>query len=63
MMIDMWRKSTKCDKLGGCIEAGATSGIVGVRDTTEETRPYRTTLQFRPAAWEEFIATVKRVNS
>nr|MDT0662478.1 DUF397 domain-containing protein [Micromonospora sp. DSM 115978] len=54
-----WRKSTRSNGQGGaCVEvADNLPGQVHVRDSKDQTGP---SLTFQPAAWQDFIHTVKR---
>lgn len=51
-----WRKSTYSTGDGGqCVEV-ASDGMVMVRDTTDREGG---TLAFSPAAWEQFLGTIR----
>lgn len=54
-----WRKSSASFANGNCAEVGVTAGGVGVRDTQEDSHPYRITLVITPVAWREFTEKVK----
>lgn len=54
-----WRKSTFSYSNGACVEVGANTTAVNVRDTTEETHPYRITLEFTTPAWRQFVAQLR----
>lgn len=57
----IWYKSTYSGGQGGnCLEwapASVSSGVVPVRDSKDTSRPG---LRFSPAAWDAFVAAVKR---
>jgi hypothetical protein len=56
-MSDPWRKSSYSTNGGqDCVEV-AGSGAVLIRDTTDRERG--PVLRVSPAAWQEFLATVK----
>jgi hypothetical protein len=54
-----WRKSTRSSSNGGdCIEvADNLPGVVGVRDSKDQSGP---ALTFRPAQWAQFVEFAKR---
>lgn len=54
-----WRKSQRSNSQGACVETGYGPGIVGVRDTKEHGRSDRTVLEFTPAQWAAFTASLK----
>lgn len=52
-----WRKSTRSSGGDNCVEvSSAQDGTVGVRDSKD---PDGTVLEFRPAAWMNFVAQAK----
>lgn len=54
-----WRKSTYSGGSGGdCVEAGAASGLILVRDTKD--RGNGPVLRITPADWQRLTASVKR---
>lgn len=58
MTDESWRKSSYSGGSGGdCVEIGQSATIVLVRDTK---RRDGAELQFSPATWRRFIASVKR---
>ncbi|MFF0729445.1 DUF397 domain-containing protein [Streptomyces sp. NPDC004134] len=53
-----WRKSSYSGNNGGdCVEVAATPTAVPVRDSKDPDGPR---LAFSPAAWDDFLAAVKR---
>ncbi|EWM68232.1 hypothetical protein J3R08_004797 [Micromonospora sp. HB375] len=52
-----WRKSTRSNGSGDCVEvADNLPGVVGLRDSKDPRGPI---LAFDPAAWSTFVAGVK----
>ena len=51
-----WRKAKRSMNNGNCVEVASNNGVM-VRDTTDRTGPMVT---YSAAAWEKFIAGVKR---
>ncbi|MDR7300838.1 DUF397 domain-containing protein [Haloactinomyces albus] len=51
-----WRKSSRSNSGGNCVEVGRTTAAVGVRDTKDRDSA---TLVFSPGAWERFTAFLK----
>ena len=51
-----WRKSSRSNGQGQCIETASGAGTVAVRDTTNRDSG---TLTFSAAAWERFTASVR----
>jgi Domain of unknown function (DUF397) len=52
-----WRKSSYSGNGNNCVEVAGTSGLVGVRDTTDRGG---VTKVFDTLAWQRFTARVKR---
>jgi Domain of unknown function (DUF397) len=59
-MIDLvgatWRKSTRSNNGGTCVEVAATRDVVGVRDSKDQAGPV---LVFGPAEWRAFLADIR----
>jgi hypothetical protein len=59
-MIDLsraaWRKSTRSNNGGACVEVSETPDVVGVRDSKD---PGAAVLVFAPDRWRAFLAGVK----
>ncbi|PKW14119.1 DUF397 domain-containing protein [Saccharopolyspora spinosa] len=51
-----WRKSTRSASQSNCVEVGAGTDVVGVRDTKDRDGG---TLAFQSQAWASFLAAVK----
>jgi hypothetical protein len=51
-----WRKSSKSDTNGACVETAAASGIVLVRDTVNRDGGM---LAFSAGAWGAFLGTLR----
>jgi hypothetical protein len=51
-----WRKSTRSNNGGTCVEVAATRDVVGVRDSKDPAGPV---LVFSPAEWRAFVAEVR----
>lgn len=54
-----WRKPRRSFSNGNCLEAGAGSGSVLVRDTEEAGFAGRTVLAFSAGAWREFTDSLR----
>lgn len=52
-----WRKSSKSDTNGACVETATANGAVLVRDTTNRNGE---TIEFAASAWSGFLGAVKR---
>jgi hypothetical protein len=52
-----WRKSSKSDTNGACVETATANGTVLVRDTTSRNGE---TIEFTASAWSTFLGSVKR---
>nr|MDT0660661.1 DUF397 domain-containing protein [Micromonospora sp. DSM 115978] len=52
-----WRKSTRSNDGGECVEVATSATVVGVRDSKDRTGPM---LAFEPAAWTTFVASITR---
>jgi hypothetical protein len=50
-----WRKSSYSNALGECVEVGATSTMIAVRDSKDPDGPI---LTFSAPTWETFLATI-----
>jgi Domain of unknown function (DUF397) len=57
LQITAWRKSTRSNDGGNCVEVAKTSGAVAVRDSKDPTGPV---LVFTPDAWRAFIDAAKQ---
>lgn len=55
-MEPKWRKSTKSQSNGQCVEVADLPGAVGVRDSKDPTGP---ALAFTPASWKAFVSGLK----
>ncbi len=51
-----WKKSTRSNNAGNCVEVALTSSVVGTRDTKNRDGGH---LAVRPASWATFIDAVK----
>jgi hypothetical protein len=58
-LSSQWRKSSKSDTNGACVETATANGTVLVRDTTNRNGG---TIEFSAAAWFTFLGSVKRVS-
>lgn len=56
-MSDNWRKSTRSNGTGSCVETGNGSGSVLVRDTTQH--GLGPVLTFSADVWERFAASLR----
>jgi hypothetical protein len=54
--FDDWRKSSRSNGSGQCVETASKAGTVAVRDTTN--RDFGI-LVFTAGAWQEFVAGLK----
>lgn len=52
-----WRKSSRSNGSGACVEVGNAGGTIVVRDTTNRAGG---TLTFPDATWQEFCDALKR---
>lgn len=59
MLGATWRKSTRSNVEGSCVEAPYVDGVAQVRDTKDRSGPM---LAFEPAAWTAFVECLKRDN-
>jgi len=51
-----WRKSTKSQSNGQCVEVADLAQSVAVRDSKDKTGP---TLAFNPESWKAFVSGLK----
>jgi hypothetical protein len=51
-----WRKASRSDERGDCVEVGFAPGLVGVRDTKDQDGG---TLAFAQEEWQHFSKAVK----
>jgi hypothetical protein len=51
-----WRKSSRSNNQGNCVEAGSAPGVVGVRDSKQHGGPV---LRFTASDWKTFVTAVK----
>jgi hypothetical protein len=51
-----WRKSTRSNGSGNCVEVADLAGTIGVRDSKDIDAGV---LVFEPARWSAFVAAVK----
>ena len=56
-MSDNWRKSTRSNGTGSCVETGNAPGSILVRDTTQH--GLGPVLTFTAEAWERFTASLR----
>lgn len=52
-----WRKASRCQGNGDCVEVASTSGQVAVRDSTNKDGPI---LMYSANAWRSFLDITKR---
>jgi hypothetical protein len=52
-----WRKSSRSNNSGNCVEVAVTDRAVGVRDSKQH--GHGPVLEFTRAAWESFIRAAK----
>ena len=52
----VWRKSTRSNGGGDCVEVATVPGLVGVRDSKDAAGPV---LAFGPDAWTAFVGGVQ----
>lgn len=58
--VASYRKSSySSNPANTCVEVGAGSRVVGVRDTTQESDPSRTVIEVSARVWREFAASLK----
>ncbi|MQA24794.1 MAG: DUF397 domain-containing protein [Micromonosporaceae bacterium] len=51
-----WRKSTRSQQSGACVELAVTPAVVGVRDSKDRAAGH---LEFARTEWETFLAEAK----
>jgi hypothetical protein len=51
-----WRKSSRSNFNGNCVEVGAGGARVGVRDSTDPAGP---ALSFPPGVWDAFLGSLR----
>jgi hypothetical protein len=52
----VWRKSTRTNGQGACVEVAHLDAVVGVRDSKNRTGPV---LAFDPTDWRAFLTAVR----
>ncbi|GIG58442.1 DUF397 domain-containing protein [Longispora fulva] len=52
-----WRKSSRSNAAGSCVEVAQVSGVTGVRDSKDVAGPV---LAFAPADWRAFTSALRR---
>jgi len=59
-MQDDWRKASFSNGSGACVETASASGVILVRDSTQNGRANRIVLNMPSSAWRRFTDGIKQ---